>query len=148
MNVAEICRLLSFSCTSIFNFEKNLEVTVFIVFSREEASRGIAVFNVQTSTMSPKFCQEYFGTLSFEMRSIYACVNCSFSIPLIVFDQVSHEEISFPSSFPSSWHGVKLKLYMWIPLGKWIWFVTSSTWLHDFVWKRFLVCKLHIRHVT
>ena len=33
-------------------------------------------------------------------------------------------------------------------LGKCIWFGTSSTWSHDFPWNRFLVCELHIRHVT
>ena len=32
-----------------------------------------------------------------------------------------------------------------ISLEKWSWLVTSSTWLLEFVWKRFLLGKLHIR---
>ena len=71
------------------------------------------------------------GTLSFKMRSSYACVNCNFSTSLIIFWQSFTWKESFRSSFPSSWHGMK-----------------SSTWSHDFAWNRFLVCKLHIRYVT
>ena len=49
--------------------------------------------------------------------------------------------------FSISWNGKKFKLTLGISLDKWSWLFKSSIWSHYFVWKWFLVSKLHISHV-
>ena len=53
-----------------------------------------------------------------------------------------------PMIFQFSELGIKLKLVHGIPLDKWNWLIASSFWLTDFVWKQFLVYKLHTSNVT
>ena len=42
----------------------------------------------------------------------------------------------------------EVKTYTGNTLGKRIWLVTSSVWSRDFLWKWFLICKVHRSHVA
>lgn len=86
--------------------------------------------------------------------SACTCVNCNLFMPLnlrtkfdiwliwLIFKK--HKNCTFSYS----WHDMKFKLVLGIPLDEWNWLVTSSTWLRDSVWNWFLFSKLHITHLT
>lgn len=47
-----------------------------------------------------------------------------------------------------SWKNSSIFLISWYLDMVWSWWVTSSTWSNEFIFKLFLVCNLHINHGT
>ena len=69
--------------------------------------------------------------------NICAWANSNLSIQFKIYWQIFTWKKSVPSIFSTSWHGVKLKLTLGIPLGIWSWLVSSTSWSRGIVWKRF-----------
>ena len=105
-------------------------------------------FSHETLTILTKLPYKDFGTLKLEVLSIFKCANCNFSMPFIIYFEVFHGKKINASFFSTSWHDLKFKVTLTIRLDKRSWLVTSSTWLQNFVWNWFLVCKLNISHVN
>ena len=60
---------------------------------------------------------------------------------------VTWKKIS-PFHFSHSWHRMKLKVILGMPLDWYHWLVKSSTWSSDFFSKPCLVLRLHLRYVV
>lgn len=66
--------------------------------------------------------------------------------PIIYWSSFSWK-LSSTSIYSTLWHVMKFKPTLGIPQNKWSWLVASSTWSYGFVWKLFLVSKLHSGHM-
>ena len=102
-------------------------------------------FYYETLAMLTKFPYKCFSTYNLKVWIIYA--NFNLLMLLIIYWPSFSWKKSGASIFSTSWHVMKFKLSLGIPLDKWSWLVTSSTWSRDFIWKWFLVWKLQISHV-
>ena len=104
-------------------------------------------FSHEILVVLTKFRRRHFGTLKFEVWSIWSWTNSKLLKPLIIYWQIFALKIQ-AYSFLASWYGMKFNLALGILLNKWSWLLMSLTWSRYFVWKWFVVCKLHVSHLT